>query len=61
MIVRFLKDYKHTIKTFHKDAVVRLMPDFAEKLIKKKVAEKFEGDFQEDRIVKKIMEESDGN
>lgn len=61
MIIKFLKDYEHTIKNFKKDAVVKVMPGFGQKLIKKKVAiEVSEDDFEEVNIIKKIMEEKDG-
>jgi len=60
MIIKFIKNYKHTIKSFKKDDVVRVMPDFGKELIKKKVAIEESGEFKEDYILKKIMEENDG-
>ena len=61
MIVEFLKNYKHTFKTFKKGDVVRLDPQFSALLLKKKVVKEFDGITKEEIETKKAKAIKNGN
>jgi len=56
MIVKFLQDYKHTVKRFKKDDICELHWQFADELLKEKIVT----DKLSRREIKKLEDKRDG-
>lgn len=56
MKVKFLKQYKHTFKTFGKGDIVKLHWTLAEELLKKKVVKKSSDITDEDIVLKNLKD-----